>query len=84
MYQTVYTAVILWVMLDSALGQQPLNVGMGQYCSNYANGFTSNLGGTPEIFLSTYALLCSCTYNGFGANPATPACSWEGVKIVVP
>jgi hypothetical protein len=49
MCQTVYAPMLVWAMLGYASGQQPPTLGVGQYCSYYTTGFTSNLGGQLDV-----------------------------------
>ena len=75
---------LLWgalqAMLGYASGQQPLTPGVGQYCSYYADGFTSYHGGFLQYNALNgriNALVCACGYMGVCANQGTPACPWE-------
>jgi hypothetical protein len=89
MRHTACVIGLAFAMIGFALGQQPLTPGVGQYCSNYAKGFTSDLGGRLIVYemvnwewmtdcvrySCTNALACECL-PGACANQADPACPW--------
>lgn len=77
MSQRIFTVVLAWVMLGVASGQQPLTPGVGQYCSNFANGFYRN----PEdgAYMSAsfdLAVVCNCALMPVCAGQSNAACPW--------
>jgi hypothetical protein len=90
MHRAVHTILLAWEMLRMVSGQQPLTPGVGQYCSHYITGFTSNLGGKLDVHAYTpngwsydcvthqcsHATVCDCSYMTVCANQANPACPW--------
>lgn len=82
MYRPVLAPFIWLGWIALAAAQVPLTPGVGQYCSNYANGFTSNRGGGLDLSTlgPTYGIDCvsGCPYSqNICYGQATPACPWS-------